>query len=86
MQRRDWKADVDAIRRILVSEWDPIGCGVPKDEYDGYISVIYRLIQARVSIEELASHLQELETQQMGLDPRPQVNRCVAKMLLDLIV
>jgi hypothetical protein len=33
---RDWKADVDAIRRVLMPEWDPIGCGAPDDEYDSY--------------------------------------------------
>lgn len=64
---RDWKADVDAIRRILISEWDPIGCGVPEDEYDSYIPVIYRLMQARAGVERLASHLEELETESMGL-------------------
>jgi hypothetical protein len=85
MQPRDWKADVDAIRSILISEWDPIGCGIPDDEYDGYIPGIYRLMQARVSIEELEAHLQEIETQQICLRARPEENRRVAKMLLDLI-
>jgi len=85
MQPRDWKADVDAIRSTLMSEWDPIGCGVPDDEYDGYIPVIYRLMQARVGVEELASHLQEIETRRMGLRARPEVNRRVAKMLLDIM-
>src|SRR5262249_21222601 len=85
MQRRDWKEDVDAIRSLLMAEWDPIGCGVPDDEYDSYIPVIYRLCQARVSIEDLAAHLEEIETQRMCLQPRPEVSRRVARMLLDLI-
>jgi hypothetical protein len=79
---RDWKADVDAIRRVLMSEWDPIGCGVPDDEYDSYIPVIYKYMQARSSVEELAQHLEEIETQRMGLSARPEVNRSVAKSLL----
>jgi hypothetical protein len=69
----------------LSAERDPIGCGVPDDEYDGYIPVVYRLMQARVSVDELAAHLQEIETQSMGLRGRPAVNRRVAKMLLDLM-
>lgn len=85
MQRRDWKADVDAIRPILMSEWNPIGCDVPDDEYDLYIPEIYRLIQARASIEELASCLQEIETQRICLPARPDVNWRVAKMLLALM-
>lgn len=85
MEKRDWKSDVDAIRSLLMAEWDPIGCGVPDDEYDGYIPVIYLLMQQRVSIEELAAHLQEIETDRIGLRERPEVNGRVAKMLLDLM-
>lgn len=84
-QHRDWKADVDAIRKVLMTEWDPIGCGVPDDEYDRYIPVIYRLMQGNASIIELAAHLEQLETQMMGLSANPESNRRVAKKLLDLI-
>lgn len=85
MQQHDWKANVDAIRSLLLAEWDPIGCGVPKDEYDSYIPSIYHLIERRVSIEELAVHLQEIEDQQMCLPARLEVNCRVAKMLLELM-
>lgn len=82
---RDWKADVDAIRRILISEWDPIGCGVPEDEYDSYIPRIYRFMQARADVEVLASHLEKLETVSMGLRGDLARNRRVAQILLDLM-
>jgi hypothetical protein len=82
---RDWKADVDAIRRILISEWDPIGCGVPEDEYDSYIPAVYRLMQSRAGAEALASHLEKLETESMGLRADPARSRRVAQMLLDLM-
>jgi hypothetical protein len=78
----NWKGDVDAIRKLLMSEWDPIGCGVADDEYDQYIPVIYRLIQSGASIEELATHLTNIETQNMGLSGGRDVdnrNRCVAR-------
>ena len=82
---RDWKTDVDAIRRILMSEWNPIGCRVPDDEYDGYIPQIYLLMQMQVTIDELAPHLQEIETQCMCLAERPDVNRHVAQSLLKMM-
>ncbi len=85
MQQRNWKADVDAIRSLLLAEWNLIGFYVPNDEYDSYIPAIYRLMQTRVSVEELAAHLQEIETQQICLQARPEVNRRVAIMLLDLM-
>lgn len=85
MRSRDWKADVDAIRRILISEWDPIGSGVPNDEYDSYIPTIYRLMQDRAGVEGLASHLEKLETVSMGLPANAERNRRVAKMLVELL-
>jgi hypothetical protein len=78
---RDWKADVDAIRKILMSEWNPIGCGVPDDQW---ILAIYTLMRARFSVMELAAHLAKLEAR-MGLPDRPAVNNRVAQMLLDLM-
>ncbi len=36
---------MQAIRRILVDDWDPIGIqgAGPEDEYDAYIGGLYRL-------------------------------------------
>jgi hypothetical protein len=82
---RDWKSDVDAIRRILMSEWDPIGCGVPDDEYDSYIGTIYRMMQERASIDVLAAQLNMLVTGPMCLKVQPRKDRRVAELLLDLM-
>lgn len=82
---RNWKDDSEAVRRVLMSEWNPIGFEVPNDEYDSYIPVIYRLLQERVSVDTLAAHLEKIETEQIGLSARPDVNRRVAGVLLDLI-
>ena len=51
---RDTKAEAAAIRAILWSDWDPIGCGVAEDEYDEYIWPIYKLLiedAARAALE-----------------------------------
>src|SRR4029077_7624012 len=82
----DWKTHVDAIRKILHTEWDPIGCGVPEDEHDSYIPTIYRLLQSpRTNVSKLADHLQKLETNSIGVTANPEKNRRVAEMLLCLI-
>ena len=65
-----------------MAEWDPIGCGVPDDEYDSYIPAIYQLMQLPASVERLADYLQEVETKSMGLTARSDVNRRVATLLL----
>jgi hypothetical protein len=82
-----WKEDVDAIRKVLMSEWDPIGFGdlLPADEYDSYIPKIYELLQSGVNSNKLATHLEQIETNGIGLPARPDVNRRVAQSLLDLM-
>jgi hypothetical protein len=37
-------ANFRSIRKILWEDWDPIGCGVPKDEYDDYVGPVLRLL------------------------------------------
>lgn len=60
----------DAIRRILMAEWDPIGVNdTPEaaDEYDGYIGPLLDLLNARASSDEVAQYLRTVEIERMGL-------------------
>jgi hypothetical protein len=60
----------DAIRRILMSEWDPIGVNdnpEAADEYDGYVGPVLDLLNARAGSDEIAAYLQKVETERMGL-------------------
>jgi hypothetical protein len=41
---RDTKAETKAINTILWKDWDPIGCGVPEDEYESYVWPVYKLL------------------------------------------
>jgi hypothetical protein len=54
---RDTARDAAAIRVILHRDWDPIGCGVPEDEYDSYLWPVYRLLLDGAKREEVASYL-----------------------------
>jgi hypothetical protein len=84
----DHYARVNAIRRILLDEWDPIGIGSLEeahDEYDNYIPTIYRMMQEQAGIEKLALHLGKLEKITMGLKSRPEENRSVAKLLVAIM-
>ncbi len=83
-----WKAHVDAIRQLLLVDWDPIGGGgghVPEDEYDGYIPVIYRMMQEGVGVKALASHLGQIESERMGIRPVRKRNLRVAEALMALM-
>jgi hypothetical protein len=58
------------IRQILMSKWDPIGINdVPEatDEYYGYVGGIYRLLASAATDEEISKHLQNIETESMGM-------------------
>jgi hypothetical protein len=88
MSTRDWKADVKAIRKILLAEWNPIGFDafdVPDDEYDSYIGGIYREIQRGATAEQLAEYLTAIESGAIGLTVNPLVierNLGVARSLI----
>ena len=81
-----WKTDPEAIRRILLDDWNPIGVDVPDDEYDSYIPLIHRMIQQRNSVDQLTLALGNIESERMGLQVNKQQNRRVAKLLLELAV
>lgn len=79
----------DRIRRILLEDWDPLGLrGVaPSDEYDSYISGVYRLLASGASCEQVAEHLAELERGPMGSSTATAAcNMTAARKLCDLDV
>lgn len=58
------------IRRILMSEWDPIGVSdTPEatDEYDSYIGGVYDLLERRAIEADICAHLRNIEVDRMQL-------------------
>jgi hypothetical protein len=51
------KADFEKVRQILHGEWDPIGCGVPEDEYDSYAWPVLALLQRKAERAEVEAYL-----------------------------
>lgn len=50
-------ADFRSVRKILWEDWDPIGCGVPKDEYDDYVGPVLRLLVENKPASDVANYL-----------------------------
>ena len=78
----------DAIRTILLKEWDPIGVAdIPEaqDEYDAYVPGVYKRLISRASEEEIFTYLWEIETEYMGLCGNSSHTRAIAKRLIALI-
>lgn len=60
----------EAIHRILMQDWDPIGvAGVPEaqDEYDSYVAGVYARLIHRAPRHELVDDLWQIETEAMCL-------------------
>ena len=80
----------DAIRRILVFDWDPIGISEPgelNDEYDAYIARVYRILVGSPSEDAIVKRLHQFERDAMGLPGTDHARlRLVAKKLLELDV
>jgi hypothetical protein len=55
------------IDKILWENWNPIGCGVPKDEYQGYTPQIFQLKIQGADIYKIANKLYEFETVNIGV-------------------
>lgn len=51
------KRGFEAVRRILWEDWDPIGCGVPQDEYDSYAWPVLEMLQRRAGRDEIDAYL-----------------------------
>ena len=77
------------LRKILLSDWDPIGIAdVPQasDEYDGYLGTIFHLIDTGSTEKEIAKHLFDVEKNHLGFSRikplRVKSLRSVSKKLI----
>ena len=84
MSSADLKAEFSAVRGILWKEWDPIGCGVPQDEYDDYVWPVIRLLRAGASRDALIGYLSETARGAIGCAVPERRNADVADRLLAL--
>lgn len=56
----DVKADLKRINAILWCDWDPIGCGVPEDEYESYAPEVLRLLNSGAARDVMIAHLRHV--------------------------
>ncbi len=60
------KADFARVQAILHRDWDPIGCGVPLDEYDSYAWPVLRLLEAGAARAEIEDYLRTAAREAMS--------------------
>ncbi len=79
----------DAIRTILLQDWDPVKVvdePGAQDEYDGYVGSVYRWLVLGSSPEEVAERLVALERDTFGFSTSPKALLPVATKLCALNV
>ena len=77
----------EAIRNVLLREWDPIGVAdepAAQDEYDGYIPAIIGMLIRDEPRRRLFDRLRWIETEQMGLIGDRERTDAVAGRLIGL--
>jgi hypothetical protein len=78
---------VEAIRRAMLEQWDPIGViniAEARDEYDDYVFDLYKRLVDGGSKSEVFDYLWSLETQHMGLSGNRDVTDSFSGYLIDL--
>lgn len=76
--------DFRSVRKILWEDWDPIGCGVPTDEYDDYAPHVVRLLIERKPREMVADYLRVTAADIIGCPVSDEKLREVVTKLMAL--
>jgi hypothetical protein len=78
----DTRAGAAAIRKIFHQDWDPIGCGVPEDEYDRYLWPVYRLLMRNAPRKEVTAYLRRAADRSMiSPVPEPRLTLVVDRLM-----
>jgi len=89
MSRKLSPSEVKLYRRVdevLHYKWDPIGVsGMPeaRDEYHGYLPQVFGMLNESKGELEIAAYLVQVESDRMGLDPKPEAAREIARLLIE---
>lgn len=82
VRRREASKLLREINAILWRDWDPIGCGVPEDEYQSYAPEVVRLLTEGAPAGEIAAYLRETAAGMMSTSvPERKLADVVAKLM-----
>lgn len=78
---------IDQIRQILLRYWDPLGVGDNPnlaDEYDAYLSAIYKILNSHGTSDQLMVHLQNIEENSLGMAGPETARKLTAQKLIEI--
>jgi hypothetical protein len=77
---------VDRVRAILLRYWDPLDIGenaALRDEYDGFLSSVVKLLREGSSSAAFVAALQDIEVE-LGCTVSPEKRAATVEKLIDL--
>jgi hypothetical protein len=82
--RERWtKATLEQVNLILWAAWDPIGMGVPLDEYEAYVPKVAGLLENGATADEIAGVLGDIRSGAMGIKRDPALDSDIAWKIVD---
>jgi len=82
--RRVVQTSFGQVQAILHRDWDPIGCGVPLDEYDSYAWPVLKLLRDAAPRAEIESYLRTVAVEAMSSPVPEERLQAVVNSLLAL--
>jgi hypothetical protein len=67
-ERDRYRKHAPGLELLLWAVWDPIGAGVPLDEYANYVPVIWRVLKEQAGAEAVSAELKRISGEQIGMD------------------
>ncbi len=85
-ERARARTGFDQVRAVLHTDWDPIGCGIPLDEYDSYAWQVLAMLQRKPDRTEVETYLRwAADTAMSSPVPQTRLTEVVDKLMaLDL--
>jgi hypothetical protein len=81
-------SEIDAIKALLLHEWDPIGvsgCSGAEDEYDRYALQVCKLLAEGADAPDIAHYLDWVVTSRMSLPRNPDHDRTIAEKAVAIL-
>lgn len=76
------RTSFEQVQAILHRDWDPIGCGVPLDEYDSYAWPVLKLLMVNAPRADIERYLlREAAAGMMSPVPESRLRTVVDRLL-----
>lgn len=80
-QARSVRSSFEQVQAILHRDWDPIGAGVPRDEYDSYAWPVLKLLMAKAPRADVEHYLRDAAAGMMCAVPDARLKLTVDQLM-----